>query len=438
MNARATARRRVPMVLATAAVGALVLAGCSDSSSDNGDSGSSKSSDFEYLSLAENTAIKDTLTALGKDSCADEEKQAPLKVSTQPQASYDQQIQLLAGQGALPSIFSGGNSPQVVQQMQEAGQLVEIGDELEGLDKADDIIPAAKSTIESIYDGKSYVLPTEFNIEGIWYNKKVFADNGIDVPTTWDDLMSAADKIEAAGVVPFAAAGKDGWPITRLVGNYIFRSLGPEAMQKVADGDAELTSSDYVAGAQAIADMGDKGYFGDSVGSIDYTTALNEFLSGKAGMYYMGSWALANFNNPDENKIGADNIGFMPFPDVTGGAGTSAQLAANVGTPLAMSQQKFDDGAKAWLGCIADNYGAQSLKDQGVLTGFKVNGDVGDLPPLTTLVQEQAEKTDETVLWFEALFNPKATTTSQTNAQRLVTGDMSPEDFMSSVQGDLG
>jgi len=322
--------------------------------------------------------------------------------------------------------------------MHKAGQLVEIGDELDAMGKADDILPAAKSTIESIYGGEDYVLPTEFNVEGLWYNKEIFADNGIDVPTTWDDLLAASDTLMSAGVVPFAAAGADGWPVTRLVGNYIFRTVGPDAMQKVADGDAELTDPEYVDGAAAIADLGDKGYFGDSVGSIDYTTAMNEFLSGKAGMYYMGSWALANFNDPAQAKIGADNIGFMPFPDVSGGAGSSSQLAANVGTPLAMSKQTFDDGAKGWLGCIADNYGAQSLKDQGVLTGFKVNGDVGDLPPLTSLVQEQAENTEQTVLWFEALFNPKATTTSQTNAQRLVTGDMSPEDFMSSVQGDLG
>ena len=38
--------------------------------------------------------------------------------------------------------------------MQKAGQLVEVGDELDKLGKADDILPAAKSTIESIYDGK--------------------------------------------------------------------------------------------------------------------------------------------------------------------------------------------------------------------------------------------------------------------------------------------
>ena len=39
------------------------------------------------------------------------------------------------------------------------------------------------------------------------------------------------ETLKAAGVQPFAADGKDGWPITRLVGNYIARDLGPDALQ---------------------------------------------------------------------------------------------------------------------------------------------------------------------------------------------------------------
>jgi raffinose/stachyose/melibiose transport system substrate-binding protein len=41
------------------------------------------------------------------------------------------------------------------------------------------------------------------------------------------------------------------------------------------------------------------------------------------------------------------------------------------------------------------------------------------------------------VLWFEALFNTKATQTSQTNAAPLVTGSISAQDFMQRVQNDL-
>jgi raffinose/stachyose/melibiose transport system substrate-binding protein len=127
----------------------------------------------------------------------------------------------------------------------------------------------------------------------------------------------------------------------------------------------------------------------------------------------------------------------MPFPAVEGGKGSPAELAANVGVPLAMADFRYDDGSKAWLECIAKNFGSQSLKDQGVITGFKVDGDVGEVPPLTQAVQDKINETTKTVLWFEALFPPKASTTSQVNAAVLVTGGMTAEDFMGKIQADL-
>ncbi len=41
------------------------------------------------------------------------------------------------------------------------------------------------------------------------------------------------------------------------------------------------------------------------------------------------------------------------------------------------------------------------------------------------------------MLWFEALFGTKATTVSQTNAASLLTGSMSGEKFMQTVQDAL-
>lgn len=433
---KSATQRRATVVAASVAALTLTLAACS-SGDGSGDEGSGATGNFEYLSLAENTAVKDTLTTLSTDLCTAEESDAPLKVTTQPQASFDQQLQLLAGQGALPSVFATGNSPDVIKDVHGSDQLVDIDAELEALGKSDAIIPAARSTIEALYDGEVYVLPTEFNVEGIWYNKSLFEKNGIEVPTTWDDLVAASATLEKAGVTPMAAAGKDGWPLTRLVGNYLYRTIGPDALKKVADGEAKLTDAEYVEAAAQVAALGETGAFGKSVGSIDYTTAMNQFLTGKAAMYYMGSWALANFNDESQNTLGAENIGFIPFPDVEGGAGDSTQLAANIGVPLAMSKDRFDDGAKEWLSCIADGFGPQSLTAQGVVTGFKAETDA-DLPPLTTTVLDQIDKADTTVLWFEALFNPKATTTATSNAQLLVTGQMSPDDYMAAVQADLG
>ena len=426
-------RRAVLPLAAGIGLASLLLAGCSSSAAPGGASGGA--TEFTYLSLTENTAVADTLTTLSTGACKAENTALPLKVTNQPQASIDQQLQLLAGQNALPVLFAAGNTPQLAKDLDGAGQLLNIADTLDELGASDDLLPAATSTVTNLY-GNTIALPTEFNIEGIWYNKSILADNGITAPTTWDELTAAAGTLKSAGVTPFSASGKEGWPITRLVGNYIFRTVGPDALDKVSKGEAKLTDPEYVAAAQAVADLGADGYFPDGVGSIDYDTALSEFTNGNAAFFYMGSWALSAFNGAD-NKIGADNVGFVPFPSVTGGAGDSTQLGANVGVPLAMSKSAYNDKVGAWLKCIADNYGATALGDQGVLTGFTVNGDA-DVPPLTAEVQTQIDAADQSVLWFEALFSSEATTTSQTSAAQLVTGGVSAEDFMAAIQADLG
>ena len=154
-------------------------------------------------------------------------------------------------------------------------------------------------------------------------------------------------------------------------------------------------------------------------------------------MFYMGSWTLGAFNDPAQNQIGEENIGFFPFPEVAGGAGSADQIPANVGLPIAVSEKAYSDGVGDWLSCIVENYGTESLVEQGTISGFKANGEVGDLPPLTLLVQDTIADTTESTLWFEALFGAKATQTSQQNAAQLVTGAISAEEFMGLVQTDL-
>ncbi|MFD8008637.1 ABC transporter substrate-binding protein, partial [Streptomyces mirabilis] len=87
--------------------------------------------------------------------------------------------------------------------------------------------------------------------------------------------------------------------------------------------------------------------------------------------------------------------------------------------------------------CIGENYGSTALKDQGSISGFKANTPVKDPNALTTQVRTTIGAAKQNVLWFEALFSTKATTVSQTNAAGLVSGSVSPEKFMQTVQDAL-
>ena len=430
MSTAFTRSRRAAAIVATGAAAVLALTACAGGGNAGG------GSSFSFLVNQENTTIPELLTSLSTDQCKAENEAQPLQVETVPQTQLDQKLQLLAGQNALPTQYAAGNAPALTKELAKGGQVLDLNKTLTDLGVIDKIEPAAISTIEQLYGGFN-VLPYQYNIEGIWYNKKLLSDNGIQAPESWDELTAAAAKLQGAGVQPFAASGEQGWPLTRLISGYIFRDLGPDALQKVADGEAKLTDPEYVAAAQAVADLGTAGYFGQGVGSIDYDTAFNTFLTGKAAFFYMGSWALANFADASANQIGSENIGFLPFPNVTGGAGDSSQTPANVGLPMALSAKAYNDNTGKWLTCIANNYGAESLSEAATISGFKVDGDV-KVDDLTALVQDRISSTQESVLWFEALFSAKATETSQKNAAQLLTGATSPQDFMSLVQADLG
>ena len=422
--------RRLAPLAAVVGAGALLLTACGPASGGSTDSGT-----FTYLGQTENTTIIDTLTTLSTDQCAAEEKAAPLTADKSAGAQFDQKLQLLAGQNALSNMSMAAGTPSLMKQFIDAGQVLNLSEELDKLGVSDKILPAAASTIEALYgEDDMYSLPTEFNIEGFWYNKQLLSDNGIEAPETWDDLVAAAEKLDAAGVQPFSADGKDGWPITRLVGNYIARDLGPDALKDVADGKAKLTDDQYVKAADAVAELGKAGYFGDAVGSIDYNAAMNEFLTGKAAFFYMGSWALANFNDEAQNTIGADNIGFAPFPAVDGGKGSIDQVPANVGVPVMFAQNGFGENQSAWLECIVSNYGDTVLNDSGVVSGFTIDNPPADLPETTQTVQQIIADAPSSILWFEALFNSKATSVSQTNGGGLASGALSGADFMKLVQ----
>lgn len=441
-----THSRRVMLAAALMLAAVTPLAGCSGGSpagggsTAGGGSGGASGKDpsnFTVLTANENAALSTELDALAKGKCSAENKALPLKHQTVAQADTVQKVTLLASQGALPAHFIAGTA--MIRPDGDLGKPGLVQDLKAALTKSGawgDILPAADSTEQNVYGG-FVSMPYQYNIEGIWYNKKIFADNGIQEPKTWDALVAASAKLKQAGVTPMTEGGADGWPLTRILGMYIFRNVGPNAMKDIQDGKAKLTDPKYLAAAKAFADYAAAGYFGEGVSTRDSDASSNMFLTGKAAMTYDGSWALAQINDPKTDVIGAENVGFMPFPAVKGGAGSIDQYPANAGAPMVVSSKQFGPKVSAWVTCIAKNYGAQALKDNGTISGFKVNGDVTNISQNTKEIQQRITTIKQTVLWFEALFDPKSNSLASTNISLLVTGQMSPEDYMKDLQASI-
>lgn len=429
-------------VAAVAAVSAIaLLAGCvSGTSGGSAPASGSQGKDPDKFSVyltTENSQSTNEFRNLSQNACATENKNLPIELTNTPSAQMAQKVQLLAGQDALTSIYQASQSHlNPGGDFYTAGKVLDVGKALKDAGVWDQVTPAAQSVMKLIFDNTVPTIPLQFNVEGLFYNKKIFSQLGLSEPKTYAELLDDAAKIKGAGYIPFTASGKTGYTISRWIGIYLYRDLGPNALQDIKDGKAKLTDSGYVKAAQALQDMGKKGYFPQGITNLDQSGAYAQFLNGQAAMMYGLSNFLFNVNDPAQDKIGAENVGFMPFPAVEGGKGSIDQWPANVGSPNAMNPKLYGPKEAAWLKCIAKNYGNALLKDQGAISGFKVTEQPSNVPAPTKAIQDQVSKITSTVLWFEALMGQKATSDAQFNAAPLLTGAMSAQDFMRLIQAD--
>ncbi len=355
------------------------------------------------------------------------------------QTDLQGRTQQLAAAGALPTLFPNPAN-ETLDQMYENGQLVDIEAAFKEIGIWDQLNPGAVSLLKSkeVDPNALYELPVELNIEGFWYNKQIFEENGIEVPTTWDELLAAAATLNEAGIQPFSASGEQGWPLTRLLGGYAARNYGVDAMSRVASGDLQLTDPGFVDAADTLKLMVDEGYFGQGLTTIDYNTAVDLFVQGKAAMFYMGSWELRTFNNPEVNLIGAENVGFFNVPMVEGGEGSVNDWSMNAGLTLAINSEHYDPIVADWLNYVFSNYGDRSMSELGAITGFTVNNMPEDIPPLTQMTLEQIASAESGYLWWEALFNAVGNQSSVDLVQTLVSDSgYTGEQYMTDLQDAL-
>ncbi len=177
----------------------------------------------------------------------------------------------------------------LVQPLIEAGNLVPLDGKVAGLSNFD---TTALDGARGKKDGKVYGVPLEMATFQIYYNKDIFSKHNLQPPTTWDQLIADAKALQAAGITPFAVAGKDSWLLPLYDDAFAAtRYGGPAFEKKVLSGQATFTDRDYVAALDVLNQL--KPYFPKDQMGLGETDVQTLFATGKAAMIPEGSFALA-------------------------------------------------------------------------------------------------------------------------------------------------
>lgn len=193
-----------------------------------------------------------------------------------------------------------------------------------GLDK-----PMAPFLAAVTDGGKQYMMPTNFNSWGFFYNKDVFAKLGVQPPKTWDELMAIAEKAKAAGIVPFTIGTRDLWA-NALWFDYLTKRInGLDFYMGLMEGKESYTDPRLKKVFDTWRVPIEKGYFLDNASSYGWQEAIPFLSQGKAAMYLLGPYVLTSL--PEDAR---KNIGFFPFPAVDPAVPNFEQVSINgVGIP---------------------------------------------------------------------------------------------------------
>ncbi|OXS56918.1 hypothetical protein B1A99_18835 [Cohnella sp. CIP 111063] len=161
-------------------------------------------------------------------------------------------------------------------------------------------------------EGKTYGVPYNYYAVVIFYNRGVFNDLGLNVPTTWEELLDVSEKIKASGLAPFVTGGKDAWATQFMSsGNFgAYQNKDPLVFEKLASGEKKWTDPEFADFFGPLSELVDKGYFLENSVGLGNAQVVQVFKEGKAAMYPMGSWALDEF--PADFK--EFEVGAFPIP----------------------------------------------------------------------------------------------------------------------------
>ena len=344
-------------------------------------------------------------------------------------------IATLAASNDLPDMFAYESGSPLVDYI-EAGKVVNITELLAQYDCTDALDPSALSLLATLSGTDDvYDLPLGMNVEGFWYNKEAFETAGIDkVPETWDEFEDACQKLQDAGIQPIAAGGSDKWGVTRVINAYLVRTAGADAMKNAADGVTNYTDDEYVAAAAKIQEWANKGWFGEGVNTVDMNTAGQMLMNGQAGIFYNGSWFAANLNDETANKAGEDGIGFFNVPVADSSISPITEYSMNCGNILCLSSDKCDEATGWFTKYFVEHMGDVAMEMQGSVKGYTYSASTDDMSGYTQIVLDELDKAQSAFTWFEATMVSEVSSVAQEQVQALMTGDITPEEYMQLIQ----
>jgi raffinose/stachyose/melibiose transport system substrate-binding protein len=225
----------------------------------------------------------------------------------------NEKLKALAASNNLPDIFK--TTSDMVELLGQSGKLLKLDPYVAkfGIDKQ--LSPTGLALTKNANGEILSMVNVGSWAATMFYNKKIFADNSIKIPTNFDEMLAAVKALRAKGITPLAIHAQEKWPAVQLY-DFIVTREEPLGVMKLDSGKASPKDPAFRKAAEKMAKLVEAGIVSKDAGNTSYDRANELFMAGKAAMMINGAWGMAMYGaNPDLDLL------YYPFAD----AGKEAQ-----------------------------------------------------------------------------------------------------------------
>jgi raffinose/stachyose/melibiose transport system substrate-binding protein len=349
-------RPRTLAVTALIVAGSLTLAACGSSGSDSSSSSADSAGATELSFLVDNAPENQTRAKAVADAFHAANPDITITVESRP---------------------GGGDGDNLVKTKLATGDMSDLffyntGSLLSALTPEQNLVPqtdqpfAAKLTKDfsdaATVNGQLYGAPLgTASGGGVLYNKKVYADLGLKVPTTWDEFISNAKAIKAAGKIPVIQTYGDTWT-SQLPVLADFHNVAAAEPNFAADYTANKTnytkSPAAIKGFERLQTLHDDDLVNPDYASATYADGLKMVADGDGAMYPMLAGPITEIATTYPDKIA--DIGFFAQPgDDAATNGLTAWASSGVYIPKTVTGDKLT-AAEKFLAFISSKPGCDA------------------------------------------------------------------------------
>ncbi|WP_277050459.1 ABC transporter substrate-binding protein [Ruania albidiflava] len=277
--------------------------------------------------------------------------------------------------------------------------------------------------------GSLYAAPGALSVLGVFYNKDILADAGIDAPPqSLAEFEEALAAVQDNGDQPMSVGGLEvgGFQLWNLLLNSTGETQ--EYLDWVYGApDSTIETDAAEQAAQTISDWVDEGYISPSANATADSDALAEFTSGEAAFLVTGNWSAAAI---DDELGDAGGFFILPReaadePPVASGSSVAYSISARTEHP---------DVAAAFLDYMSSAEAGQIAIDTGFMpvdteAGAAAEGTLGEVAEAFAPVAE-----NDNIVPFPDFAAPGMIDQLKAGIQGIVSDQMEPDQFLASMQ----